>query len=266
MKKRAGKPNKTTVTRLRGLAWCNSLNIRSGGMEFQQLEELLLPEVIARCKTKKRPMLIDKYFKGIYTPNNSAGRKDKFNLIERTDSFFPGTAGWYSSPIWDLMEVNDLDLKKIYSFMVQLKITNFNKFFVQPNSSISQFQRNSWTELKDIKEIANDPSLSTFIFLLGIMRESLIRLNAMNHIHACAGLRRLAPVVWDTPELRNLVGDIFDHLERSYFSVTYTTSGLSEMYLSKTWRDLHPEISKLYPNTLNDHSIPRQPFLELIEA
>lgn len=265
--KKRGKPNRTLMTKLRGLAWCKALEIRSNGMKNPLLEKKLFFEVIENSEDKKtRPKLVDKYFKGIYTPKNNNVREGGFNVIERTEAIFPGTASWYLNPMWDLMEINDLDLRKTYSIIIKIKIPNFSKFFVQPNLNIAAFQRNSWTDLKDIKEIANEPSLSAFIFLLGLMRESIIRLNAMEHFQACGGLRRLVPVLWNTPELRSLVGDIFDHLERSYFSVTYTTSGFTEMHSSKTWRDLHPEISKLYPSTLIDQKNMRQPFLELIEA
>ncbi|BCM25553.1 hypothetical protein ZMTM_18120 [Methyloradius palustris] len=159
------------------------------------------------------------------------------------------------------MDSKPISLQSIHEILVDHQINSFDKFFINTDAENAQYKRIAWTSVEDIKEISTENSIDAFIFLLGLMREAEIRLQMIEHSHACHGLRKLAPVIAICPELKDIAGEILDYLELNHFSVTYTTFLGSELFLSKTWRDIHPLLSNLYTKS-NNLSFKRKPLLD----
>lgn len=106
-----GRPPTHPVDRLRTRLWFHVVKLRSGLTSAYAIEMELDGELVRKRDTDvARPTKWDFYRDGEKVPSDKPGPR---NAIEQAESFFPGTARWFRSPIWTVLRGEKLDRRSI---------------------------------------------------------------------------------------------------------------------------------------------------------
>lgn len=106
-----GRPTTHHVDRVRTQTWFYAIKFASGLPSAYAIEMKLDGEMVRKRDTDvARPRKWDSYQKGQSVPKDKQGAR---NAIEQAESFFPGTAKWFRSPLWDILKKKKLDQHQI---------------------------------------------------------------------------------------------------------------------------------------------------------
>lgn len=232
---------KLDVGKFRAMAWFDALHIQSG---------LNPPSLMAHAnKGISTDADGNKWKSGqLYQFKNGKRPLDANSVyVEDYEIMYPGSSYWIKHPMWELIDVAPIDNHRIYQILVNHRIASFDRFFNQIYHPKPSIERRLWSNVDDIKQIALEPTLDAFVFLLGLMRESENRLLEREHSFACSGIRRLVPVIFSIPALQRITGYIMDYLEVNHFQVLYRTPHGDSIFTGTFWREKHKDISLRFP-------------------
>lgn len=240
-------PRKTLADTLSAIAWSNAVAIDSGLSPYQ-IEVRFMPECVKRVDGQLiRPRLMDRYAKGELTPKLGKQKCGGLQLVNKIDSSYRGTARWLRHPLWDLMQPKDYSLSELHGLMLKLEGKLARFFFVDLGRSEGAYVRNYNVQPKVVRNLWKHASLDTFALLLGLLREAEIRTDMPSHHCSCHAMLRMLPEIAKLSPIKPIAGRIFDYLEHRFFKVIYTDPGGSEMHFSNSWREMHPNVAKEYP-------------------
>lgn len=113
-----GRPPIHHVDRVRTKVWFYSVKHVSALPSAYAIEMRLDGERVRKRDTDvARPRKWDGYQKGKFVPADRPGPR---NAIDQAESFFPGTAKWFRSPIWDVLKKRRFDQHQIENALLSL--------------------------------------------------------------------------------------------------------------------------------------------------
>jgi len=102
-----GKPATHPVDKLRTRLWFHVITLRSGLPSGYAVEKFLDGDFLKKDDAGIfRPRKWPKYQKGIKVPSDRLGSR---NAVDQAESYFPGTAQWFRSPLWQILRGEKCD-------------------------------------------------------------------------------------------------------------------------------------------------------------
>ena len=236
-------PNKA-ISKFHSMAWGTAVRNASNKND-NEIETEFMPKCTkktdGRTKTSNQ---FYKYRKGLTAPVQIAKIGGGLDLVDRIEIAYPNTKLWLNLPLWRLLSAKELNLPEIWQTMVDCKINNKRSFFI-PNSDQNLVRLGSITQKKLLKLERSTKPLEAMTFLIGLIRESEIRLDVRSHHMAVNRIIALLPRISVIPEFEAFAGELFDYIEIKFFRVKYDIpdSGARVTY-SESWREIYPELSK----------------------
>jgi hypothetical protein len=177
-KRSPGRPKENKLIReLKVKTWFAAVAEASGKTAYE-LEKEFAPSYVDREEFgKHRARLWDKYRLGKTMPTigeKIGGRRPIALLVEDR---YPGTLRWLTNPIWLLadanVEVSMNDLKEIYESLG----SEIKSLVIEPDAGKDKFfwRRQSPDFKTQVREISKSKSVDSFIAILCLYRETLIR-------------------------------------------------------------------------------------------
>ena len=233
------------------IAWAHAV-LQASGMKNSAIENQFMSDgccyiLDGRLKT---PNLFRKYLRGKSAPTQLKAKCGGMVFVDRIETKYPNTKCWLFLPLWKLLYDDPLELSQIWRIMVNTNIKNLDDFFI-PTPSGGYVRTGQVTREKLINLENINFTLDALTFLLGLIRESEIRLDVRIHRMSVSRIISLIPKFFNEPVLKEFAADFFDFLEIKFFKVSYIAPDeCSEIIFTQSWRDIHPEISKLHVKKL----------------
>lgn len=110
--KLVGRPKQTPVSKLKAKLWYNVVKTRSGLSDYSLDMTFGQPEGPITQGGAGRNRVFGPIKKGVL-PSRGQHKKRSFDVVERVNTEFPGTADIIDSPLWELLDTPARDLESI---------------------------------------------------------------------------------------------------------------------------------------------------------
>lgn len=228
------------------MAWATAVKRATNNWGNKKIEEAFLKPLTydPNGNEWQAPNNFSKYLNGRMSPTKKEG-KGGLNFVDRVEEAYPGTKYWLDLSLWDFLFKSDLSLSLIWKKMAECHISNKASFFELNNSGFPL--RTSTINPEKLRCLATSNNvIEALTFLVGLLRESEIRVDVRSHYQAATTIKSLIPRLVEVPELDRFLGALLDYIEINYLRVTYNTpdSGADLVYPTY-WRTEYPNISSL---------------------
>jgi hypothetical protein len=245
-----------SLPKFNAMAWATAVRNISKKSDFL-IEKEFMPEC---CKDvdgrPKTPGLFTKYAKGKSAPTQQGNKCGGLDFVDRIEREYPNTKCWLLHPLWIVLSTDDLKLPEIWQIMVNCKINNKRSFFLE-NSDHNLVRLGSITLKKLLKLEKSKQLIEVVTFLIGLIRESEIRLDVRSHHIVVNRILALLPRFCDIPEFKDFAGALIDYMELKFFRVSYDIpDSAARIIFPKSWREIYPEISKHVSGMIESDNIP----------
>ena len=226
------------------MAWATAVRNASNKND-NQIETEFMPKCSKNTDGRiKISNQFSKYAKGLTAPVQRKKKGGGLDFVDRIEDVYPNTKCWLNLPLWKVLSFKELKLPEIWQIMVDCKITNKQSFFLE-NSDQNLVRLGGITLKKLLMLVQSEKPLETLTFLIGLIRESEIRLDVRAHRMAVSRILALMPRISEIPEFKNFAGELFDYIELKYFRVKYDIpDSAARMTFPKSWRKIYPKFSK----------------------